>query len=207
MRTLGAAARTFARCPTPLLMAGSAAGLLAARVLIGDWQWWQLGIVAAVVLGQPFVEWSLHVSVLHMRPLRFGGRRFDTVVAREHRKHHADPRDLDLGFIPLRVLGYGGLALLAISATMPSWAGRVTAALVMTAQALVYEWTHFLIHTDYKPRTAAYRRLYAAHRLHHYRNERYWFGVTRTFGDRVLGTAPDKEAVPVSATCKALPAA
>jgi hypothetical protein len=64
---------------------------------------------------------------------------------------------------------------------------------------------HFLIHTDYKPRTAAYRRLYTGHRLHHYRNENYWFGVSRRLGDTVLRTDPAKDDVPLSPTCLALP--
>ena len=46
--------------------------------------------------------------------------------------------------------------------------------------------------------------LYNHHRLHHYRNEQYWFGITNTLGDQVLGTAPDKDDVPVSKTAKNL---
>jgi hypothetical protein len=36
--------------------------------------------------------------------------------------------------------------------------------------------------------------------LHHYRNEKYWFGVTIHLADHVLRTFPHKEEVPVSAT-------
>ena len=74
------------------------------------------------------------------------------------------------------------------------------------AMALLYEWSHFLIHTDYKPKTRAYRHLYDNHRWHHYRNEHYWFGITSTIGDQVLRTAPGRDDVPVSATAKSLPA-
>ncbi|MDQ6815915.1 MAG: fatty acid hydroxylase family protein, partial [Actinomycetota bacterium] len=35
-----------------------------------------------------------------------------------------------------------------------------------------------------------------------YKNERYWFGVTSTVGDRLLGTAPDQAAVPKSNTAR-----
>ena len=72
--------------------------------------------------------------------------------------------------------------------------------------SLAYEWTHYLIHTDYMPRTRFYRSLWRGHRLHHYRNENYWFGVTNHLGDRVLGTNPAKDAVPVSATARTLAA-
>ena len=32
--------------------------------------------------------------------------------------------------------------------------------------------------------------LWRNHRLHHCKNEHYWFGVTMLSGDRLLGTAP-----------------
>jgi sterol desaturase/sphingolipid hydroxylase (fatty acid hydroxylase superfamily) len=68
----------------------------------------------------------------------------------------------------------------------------------------VYEWTHFLIHSTYRPHTALYRGVWRAHRLHHFRNERYWFGVTTHLGDRVLQTYPAKDAVPLSTTARTL---
>jgi sterol desaturase/sphingolipid hydroxylase (fatty acid hydroxylase superfamily) len=78
----------------------------------------------------------------------------------------------------------------------PALTGGATSYAMLTA----YEWTHFLIHTSYRPRRRLYREVWPAHRLHHYRNEHYWFGVTVHGADRVLGTYPAKEAVPASAT-------
>ncbi len=50
-----------------------------------------------------------------------------------------------------------------------------------------YEWTHYLIHTDYKPKTRVYRAIWRNHRNHHYKNEHYWFTVTSSgTADRVL---------------------
>jgi sterol desaturase/sphingolipid hydroxylase (fatty acid hydroxylase superfamily) len=69
---------------------------------------------------------------------------------------------------------------------------------------LTYEWTHFLIHSKYRPRRAYYRVIWRNHRNHHFRNENYWFGVTMDFADRVLRTAPERDVVPVSATAKNL---
>ena len=43
---------------------------------------------------------------------------------------------------------------------------------------------------------------YRAHRLHHFRNERYWLGVATRFADQVLGTNPAKADVEVSPTAK-----
>jgi sterol desaturase/sphingolipid hydroxylase (fatty acid hydroxylase superfamily) len=77
---------------------------------------------------------------------------------------------------------------------------------VFTGYVLVgiYEWTHFLIHTAYRPRSRYYRSIRRGHRLHHFKNEHYWHGITNTVSDRVLGTAPDQRAVPKSATARTL---
>ncbi len=57
---------------------------------------------------------------------------------------------------------------------------------------LGYEWCHYLIHSDYKPKTGLYRAIWKNHRQHHYKNEHYWFTVTSAgTADRVLGTRPD----------------
>ena len=42
------------------------------------------------------------------------------------------------------------------------------------------------------------------HRLHHYKNEHYWFGVTSTVGDHLLGTTPEQSTVTKSATARTL---
>ena len=83
---------------------------------------------------------------------------------------------------------------------------RISGDVMVAVGALMfnYEWVHFLIHTDYKPKSAFYRKLYQGHRLHHFRNENYWYGVSRRFGDQVLGTNPSKNDVPLSPTVKAL---
>ena len=43
------------------------------------------------------------------------------------------------------------------------------------------------------------------HRLHHYKNEHYWFTVTTAgTADRLFGTYPDPATVPTSPTAKNL---
>ena len=61
------------------------------------------------------------------------------------------------------------------------------------------------MHTDYKPRTRLYKSIWRNHRLHHFKNEHYWFTVTTAgTADRVLGTFPDPAKVRTSRTAKAL---
>ena len=69
-------------------------------------------------------------------------------------------------------------------------------------------WTHYLLHSDYRPRSKAYRAIWRNHRLHHYKSEHYWFTVTTAgIADRVLGTYPDPSEVETSPTVRALHAA
>jgi hypothetical protein len=68
-----------------------------------------------------------------------------------------------------------------------------------------YEWTHYLVHSDYRPRSRWYRSVWRNHRLHHYKNEHYWFTVTSAgTADRLFGTYPDPTTVEKSATAKNL---
>ena len=201
VRTLRQALSGFVRHGSPWLLL-TVVVLVAARLLaVGQWSWGQLVVVAVVVAAQPFVEWAVHVVVLHARPRRLGPVTVDLYQARKHRAHHADPRDLDILLIPLRGHVAGAVAVVVACLLLPDTGTRLALVLTVAAGSLAYEWVHFLIHTDYKPRGAAYRRLYVNHRLHHYRNENFWFGVSRRLGDRALRTCPGRDDVPLSSTC------
>jgi sterol desaturase/sphingolipid hydroxylase (fatty acid hydroxylase superfamily) len=81
----------------------------------------------------------------------------------------------------------------------------LTNLLFISAMWLCYEWTHYLIHSDYKPKTRVYRAIWRNHRQHHFKNEHYWFTVTSSgTADRVLGTYPDLATVETSPTAKNL---
>ncbi|HVE64598.1 MAG TPA: sterol desaturase family protein [Mycobacteriales bacterium] len=203
--TLREAARTFVTHPSPRLLLAGAAVSVGARALVGDWTAADAIVVGVLLVAQPFVEWLIHVYLLHWRPRQIAGRRIDPVPGRSHRRHHRDPQDPR--FIFLYVRAVAGLLVLHLLgwtvAAVTSWAvatGLVTSLLL----TLAYEWTHHLIHTTYVPRRSFYRSLWRAHRLHHFRNENYWYGVTSGLGDRVLGTYPKKNDVPLSPTATSL---
>jgi hypothetical protein len=102
--TLGEEARFFWSQTNPRIMAATLVAVLAARLVVGDWRlddvWIALGLIAA----QPFVEWVIHVAVLHYRPVTILGREVDFLLARKHREHHADPTVVELIFVPLPAL-------------------------------------------------------------------------------------------------------
>ena len=196
--TLRGALAEFVQHRSPQLLAGEFTVLVLARFLWPEWSTTDAIVAAALVAFNPFAEWLIHVFILHCPA---NGSLRDKLAGYSHRRHHEDPRDLRFQFIhPTVILGAMPLhVLILLGFRTPS---AVTAVLTLVSLTLVYEWVHFLIHTDYAPRHAIYKRLHRAHRLHHFRNEKYWLGVATRLGDRVLGTNPRKEDVPVSPTAK-----
>ena len=202
---LRASLRTFTTFRSARWLAAMVLGALAVRFALGGWARRDTIVVAAFVAAQPFTEWLIHVVILHWRPRRILGREVDLAVAESHRRHHRAPKDPRYIFIAMPAVRL--FAALDVVLLVLAWRVRpsiATAVLVANALTLAYEWTHWLIHSDYQPRSRLYRGLWRAHRLHHYRNERYWYGVTGHLGDRVLGTYPAKEDVPLSPTATTL---
>jgi hypothetical protein len=226
--TLGGVWRQFIRHSSPRVMAAGLAlvasvrigiGVAAARsgigiagVTVGD-----LVAVALVVAAVPFVEWAIHLFILHRAPFTVRGHAVD--LSASHRQHHLNPAStswilLSGSFAAVSQVANGLLALAVVGP--PLWvlgfrsplelAGPLTTAVLVAVAALMhYEWSHLLFHTAYRPRLAYYRRLKRNHRLHHYRNERHWLGITGNAADRVLGSYPaSRSAVPLSPTARTL---
>jgi sterol desaturase/sphingolipid hydroxylase (fatty acid hydroxylase superfamily) len=199
--SLGDAAREFGRHPTPWLLAGAVLAAYVWRATLGGLGLADLLVVLGYLAAFPFLEWVIHTSLLHWRPVRLGRVKLDPLVARKHREHHADPRDVELIFIPLPALVFAGALIAGIALLVPDRALGATFAATAVTLGLVYEWIHYLVHTDYRPKTAPYRAIWRHHRLHHFKNENYWFTVTTaSTADRVLGTQPDPSEVPTSPT-------
>ena len=205
MTRLSEAGKTFFRQKTPRILAPATAAAIAARLSLGRLDRTDL-IIPAVILGlEPFTEWMIHVFVLHFRPRTIAGRRIDPLVARKHRAHHRDPKDLPLVFVPMPVLVISlVVAAVAYPLAFQSLRHGLTAIATSYAMLFTYEWIHYLIHTSYRPKTRWYRYVWRAHRLHHYKNEHYWFGVTVHLADHVLRTFPAKEDVETSKTARDL---
>ena len=203
--SLSGVAREFARHASPRLLVAIVGLALAARLALGGWSWWDLAIAAGIVAFWPLQEWLIHVLILHYRPRSIGGRVIDFRVPQMHRAHHRDPWRTDLVFIPTHVFWWAPIVVGAGWLVLaPEPAQAFTAIFVYFALSLHYEWVHLLVHTRYRPRTRLYRRLWRNHRLHHFKNEHYWYGVTMLGGDRVLGTAADPDSTETSPTARTL---
>jgi hypothetical protein len=217
VKTLAEARRRFATKRSPWMIGVAIAALIVVRAALGGVSWRDALAMALAWAIYPFGEWAIHVYLLHMKPFRVGSRKIDPIAARAHRAHHRKPNDLSmilldplevgallLGAVPFTV-AVGGLLATAIAG--PVAAGPlVSAALAEYIAIFIYEWTHFLIHTAYRPRSRYYRSVWRNHRLHHFKNEHFWHGITQTLSDRALGTLPDHRDVPKSETARTLQA-
>ncbi|MEM6994650.1 MAG: sterol desaturase family protein [Myxococcota bacterium] len=203
--TLAEAALIFTRRTSPRIIAGLLTVFLVARLVVGGLTGWDLLLVAALVGLHPMTEWVIHVGILHWRPRRVGPVTVDTLLASEHRAHHERPHDERHWFIPVRsgLIGLGLAGVLALL-LLPTAGLALTVLVVAHAIGLTYEWTHFLCHTSYRPKGRIFKRIWRHHRLHHFKNEHYWMGVTMHLGDRILHTRPDPKAVETSPTCRNL---
>jgi hypothetical protein len=196
-RTAPAAVARFFRHASPVVLLTLTAAALAGRLALGGWRWSDLWVALGVLAWWPFNEWLIHVFVLHRRPRAGGGLAADYAVARKHREHHRDPWHLPLVFIPLHVYPPAVLALPLLGwVLLRDLHLASTFVAVYLLLSLHYEWSHYLAHIAWQPPLRYYHRRVHEHRLHHFRNDGYWWGVSMGLGDRVLGTAPDSQQVP-----------
>jgi hypothetical protein len=215
VKTLGGAWREFLRKESPWVLGAGVVALLILRGFVGDVTWRDAVAVALMLAIYPFGEWAIHVYLLHAKPVRIRGRKFETVAARAHRAHHGDPNDLDMvllywwqaAFLMVIAVPFtvtlGALIATLIAGPVPLGA-LITGAIAGYCMVFVYEWSHFLIHTSHRPRSAAYKAIWRNHRLHHFKNEHFWHGITNNVSDRVLGTNPEAREVPKSKTARTL---
>ncbi|HVT78594.1 MAG TPA: sterol desaturase family protein [Acidimicrobiales bacterium] len=206
-QTLASHARLFLRYTPPRLIILALTAAVVYRATLGGWGWRDLLGPVIITALEPFAEWAIHIVLLHFRPRAIAGRIVDPYVARKHREHHQAPRRVSLVLLPTRVVSImlptAAIIAVALGQGKPSSYTTLAFAYLML---LIYEWTHFLIHSKYRPRRWYYKTIWRNHRNHHFRNEHYWFGVTSDVGDRLLRTAPERDAVPVSPTAKDLAA-
>lgn len=159
-----------------------------------------------VVLGLllfPLHEYGVHRWLLHARPVGSGW--FYRLQRRTHYDHHQDPDRVELLFTPLYLylplVTFHALVYLAVSRSL-----GVTLALMAGSLCgyLYYEWVHYVAHLPGVPRTAWGRWMKKYHRWHHYKNERYWYGVTTPLVDMLVGTYRRVDEVATSATTRQL---
>ena len=122
-------------------------------------------------------EYGTHRLLFHAPPS--GHPALQRLQHRIHYDHHVDPGRLDLLFLPpWFVIPVSALYAGIYIAVTHSAATSAALMLGNLAAMLYYEWVHYVAHIPYVPITPFGRWMKKYHLLHHYLNERLWFGVT-----------------------------
>lgn len=199
--TLGEFVRVFCKYLSPRILATLVIGLIGFRIYLGNWRAADLIAPLCILMFWPVLEWLIHAHLLHMKPFRIFGRTFDPNVGRTHRAHHANPAVLRTITINTEVFPVVVPLLFVLAYGLFPTVELATGALAMFfAMSLHYEFCHFIGHTTWSPQIEYYRRRQRMHRLHHYRDEKLWWGVSTGLGDVLFGTAPDAKKVEKSPT-------
>jgi hypothetical protein len=177
------------------------------RLLLGRFSRWEMGLGAVVIVVWIFQEWAMHRYLLHMKPLNLLGKRIYPSFARRHRQHHDKPWVPETMFPrPYSVIRATLLLVMFWIIVTPTPALAATGMGVYSIMALLFEWSHFLSHAAYRPRSRFCSILFASHWHHHFTSERYWYSFTLPFVDSLLGTGPDPKSIAVSPALRALEA-
>lgn len=166
---LGACWSEFTKHASARLVAFAIAVTLVVRLAVGNWSFRDALIPFIILAAQPFVEWVIHRYLLHLKPFTIRGKQHDLYTARAHRRHHKAPAALDRVLLHASEISVS-MFLIAIT-TGPIIAGAValifggafwpvflTTLLFAYLGLFRYEWSHFLIHTPYIPKTKASNR-------------------------------------------------
>jgi hypothetical protein len=141
--TLRDAWREYWKHPSPWMIGGTLAVAIAARIVVGDWQIADTLVPVVMLAGFPFFEWVIHMFILHWRPKRIGRLTIDPLLAREHRRHHIDPRNIPLILIPWKALLWVMPLTIAIALlAFPRLGLGLTYLVFITIFDLGYEWSH-----------------------------------------------------------------
>jgi Fatty acid hydroxylase superfamily len=211
---LGACWREFVGHFSPRIVLAASAVALGARIYVGGWSWRDLLPPLILLAAQPFVEWAIHKYLLHLPPIKLFGRRIELYGSIQHRNHHLAPSELKRVLLkPIEVTSFIiqiAIVLALITLAIDPLVGWPVLPQALTAVTFAYlglfryEWSHFLIHTPYVPKSSWYRTVWRNHRLHHFKHEGYWMGVSSNLGDRLLHTNPDQRSVAKSPTARTL---
>ncbi len=208
--TLGAAFRYFVTHPSPWLLLAICSSFWGTRAYLAltgqdPFNSVELYVAFGILIYWPFQEWWMHKWLLHFGTIKIFGKTFEPHFAKTHRFHHEEPENMKFTFLPAAhilssLVVFTGVGYLVTSSIAHTAVFMGCASL----STLLYEWTHYLTHTRYKPRGKYYRRIWQLHRWHHYKHEGYWFSFTVPYLDGWFGTGPDPKEVERSPTARTL---
>jgi 4-hydroxysphinganine ceramide fatty acyl 2-hydroxylase len=179
-----------------------AAAIVAAALLFGSgiigFSWFAAGIGAVAFFAS---EYTTHRFLFHAAPSNRGWVR--KLQHRLHYDHHIDPPKLELLFLPVWFVMPTAIVYFAAYLALTRNAALAASLTFGSICALFYyEWVHYVAHIAFTPRTAFGRYVKKYHLWHHFKNEKFWYGVTNPSMDYAWKTYRDHEAVERSTTVR-----
>ncbi|MEZ2364966.1 fatty acid hydroxylase [Bacillus cereus] len=148
-------------------------------------------------------EYMTHRFLFHIKPPK--NTFLLKMLRRLHYDHHVYPDDLKLLFLPVWFsIPSFTIYLLIAYGIIKSVTIALSFGIGMIIMLLVYEWKHYIAHRPIRPVTKFGRWLKKQHILHHYKNEKFWFGVSNPVFDFIFGTLKDGKDVELSETARNL---
>ena len=184
----------------------SVVAALTARIVVGDWQLTDALVPVVMLALFPFFEWIDPRVRPALAPEAARPVDHRLLAGPQAPRASRRPAQRAADLHPVEIAAVGAPADgRRCAAGVPAPGPRAHILVFIAVLGFGYEWCHYLIHSDYKPKTLVYRAIWRNHRQHHFKNEHYWFTVTSSgTADRVLRTYPDPAAVATSPTAKNL---
>jgi 4-hydroxysphinganine ceramide fatty acyl 2-hydroxylase len=146
-------------------------------------------------------EYTTHRFLFHAQPSKMAW--LLKLQHRLHYDHHIDPPKLELLFLPLWFVIPTALVYYAVFMAITRNAALALSLTFGSICALLYyEWVHYVAHVPFNPVTPFGRYIKKYHLWHHFKNERYWYGVTNPSMDFVGLTYRDVDTVERSTTVR-----
>lgn len=144
--TLPQALRVFFTNPSILIIGSGLVALAGGRAAVGGpWQGSETVAVGVVIVGWVLQEWAIHKLLLHNLPGWVG----HTI----HKEHHELPF-FHISIDPPPIVIAWGVAFCSLAAlTIPGPGLCLTVMLVYWGMGLLYEWSHYIVHTKVQPKT------------------------------------------------------
>jgi Fatty acid hydroxylase superfamily len=146
-----------------------------------------IAIISASVLYWWFQEHWMHKYLLHCD--------FDWYGKRIHEEHHRKPyHHVSIDPAPL-MLGWMAAVHVVLRALLPLPLA-ISATIGYAAAGLIYEWSHFIVHTKVRfPRHSYWQRMKDHHIRHHLVDDSNWFAFSCIQVDDIFGTNPNVDEV------------
>jgi 4-hydroxysphinganine ceramide fatty acyl 2-hydroxylase len=146
-------------------------------------------------------EYTTHRFLFHAQPSKMPW--LLKLQHRLHYDHHIDPPKLELLFLPLWFVIPTALLYYAVFLAITRNAALALSLTFGSICALLYyEWVHYVAHVPFSPVTPFGRYIKKYHLWHHFKNEKFWYGVTNPSMDFVGVTYRDVDTVERSTTVR-----